>query len=387
MPPRTFERFSVCLSGREPTLAAGALFGDERPELVIGCADRWEVVAMSAAGPMRVATFRAPPLATGTLARAGSAASGDVDGDGAPDLVLPLALEADDGAVRGGGLYWIARDGFGGIREPAALAPIAAFDAAITAFDAQSGAEVLGLSRGNPIAQVPSDVWVFSGGAAPSRRAALPAGLAGDAVRVGDVDRDGHTDAVTLARDRIGVAFGDGLGAFPRTRAFELQGVRELALGDVDGDGGLDITLVAGGLRWIRGGPMDELEPRPIEGAPSTLRSLNALDLDGDGRSEIAGWDHPRWIVIRVIDGAARTEPALTLAGGPFGPRRALVADLDGDGARDDLALLGSAGEDSVLELVVVPDALGVGDVTTSESARSLPSAPLTLDATLPSAG
>ena len=213
------------------------------------------------------------------------------------------------------------------------LAPIAAVDVAVAPLDAQTGADVVAMNRANALAQLPSEAWVFAGGASPTRSAALNVGLGGVAVRIGDLDRDGNGDVVSLARDRVGMAFGDGQGAFPRTHTFQLAGAREIALGDLDGDGGEDLAVLGGGLRWIRGGALDGMEPRGVEGAPDALRGLAILDVDGDGKLDFVGWDHPHLVVLKQADGMTFTaDTALTLAG-PLGPRRHALADLDGDGA------------------------------------------------------
>ncbi len=380
--PARPERWTVCPASGEPSLAAAQLFGDETPELVVGCADRWEIVSVR--GPSRVAVFTAPAAPAGQRARTGSAASGDVDGDGLPDLVLPLMHETPQGASRGGGLFWIPRDGFGGIREPSALAPIAAVDAAVAAIDAQRGAEIVAMNRANALAQLPSEAWIFGGGGAPARLAAVRVGVGGSTVRVGDLDRDGNADLVSLSSGRVGVAFGDGQGAFPRTHGFELPGASEIALGDLDADGGVDLVVLGEGLRWIRGGALEGMEPRGVDGVPAALRGLSIADVDGDGKLDLAGWDHPRLMVLRQAGEVSfAPEVALTLSGGALGPRRHLVLDLDGDGSADDLALLGTAADDGPLELVLVMDATGGAEITPSDEAAPLPDAPLVLRAQL----
>lgn len=379
----TAPRWIVCAGTEEPSLSAVQLFGDERPELVIGCGDRWEVVAMAADKPARVATFTAPGAPAGQRTRTGAAASGDVDGDGHADLVLPLAFETEQGATRGGGLFWIPKDERGGIREPVALAPIAAVSARVAPLDGRDGAEVVAMNRANALAQLPSEAWIFGGGSAPARRATIPAGLAGVRVEVGDLDRDGHADVVTLGRDRVGLGFGDGQGAFARTHSFTLEGAREIALGDVDGDGGVDLAVLGAELRWIPAGPLAAMDPREVAGAPAGLRGLSTGDVDGDGKLDFIGWDHPRLVVLRQADDATfQLEPALTLTGDALGPRRHLLLDADADGRADDLVLLGTSAEGAI-ELVIALDALEGGELAPGE-ATPLPDAPLMLRAALP---
>lgn len=380
-------RWSVCPAGAaDPSLAAVQVFGDGRPELVVGCPDGWHVLGLGPGGPARVAVFSAGAAPAGQRTRTGPAAAGDVDGDGHPDLVLPMARETEEGASRGGGLYWVPRSAYGGVRDPVALAPIAAVDAAVAPLDGSAGAEVVAMNRANALAQLPSEAWAFGGGAAPTRQAALVTGLGGLAVRVGDLDRDGRADVVALARGRVDLHFGDGRGAFPRSHTFALNGAREIALGDLDGDGGADLAVLGDGLRWIRAGALEGMEPRGVDGVPATLRGLQVVDANADGKLDFAGWDHPRLVVLQhrdEVDFVPRT--AITLAGGPFGPRRHRLTDLDTDGATDDLVLLGTtAGDDAALEVVLVTDALGGAELTPENEARPVPDAPLVLRAALP---
>lgn len=382
----TSPRWIVCEGTAEPSFALVSLFGAARPELVIGCGDRWEVVVLTASGPARVATFTSPAAPSGQRARTGPAASGDVDGDGHPDLVLPLAFETEQGAARGGGLFWIPKDEFGGIREPIALAWVATSSARVAPLDGQGGAEVVAMHRANALAQLPSEAWVFGGGAAPTRRATVPAGLAGSMVEVGDLDRDGHLDVITLGRDRIGLAFGDGDGGFPRTHSFTFEGAREIALGDIDGDGGVDLVVLGTELRWIPAGPLATMEPRLVVNAPAGLRGVSVEDVDGDGKRDLVAWHHPRLIVLRQQgDETFEEEPLVTLTGDVFGPRRHLLLDADGDGRRDDLALLGTSGEGSPVELLLAFDVFDGGDLSPAPQAGILPDAPLMLGGALPS--
>src|SRR5690606_26315937 len=121
-------RWTVCASpvsdpaGAEgtvvlPSLAVGALFGEERPQVIVGCADGWHVIGLGVDGPVRIGVLIAPAAPEGQRAQLAAARIGDVDGDGHGDLVLPLAFESDNGASRGGALFWVPGSPYGGIRE------------------------------------------------------------------------------------------------------------------------------------------------------------------------------------------------------------------------------------------------------------------------------
>ena len=118
-------------------------------------------------------------------------------------------------------------------------------------------------------------------------------------VAIGDLDGDGHLDVV-LAKGRHWplvdrVLFGDGTGAFPRARDLGKASDRTYSgrLADLDGDGDLDVVL-----------SNDHPDPKLV------YRN------DGKGRFEVASeWGDPRWPT-----------------------RNASVADLDGDGRRDIVA-------------------------------------------------
>ncbi|MFK7991535.1 MAG: FG-GAP repeat domain-containing protein [Sandaracinaceae bacterium] len=384
--PSPATRWTVCATSGEPSLTVAQVFGDASPEILVGCADGWHVLGL---GPDRVpftiAVFTVPSAATGQRTRVGGAAVGDVDGDGVTDLVLPLAYETDTGATRGGALYWLPRSRYGGVRDPIALAPIAGVSAAVARLDANAGAEVLAINRTNALAQLPSEAWVFAGGAAPSRLEVRQTGLDGQRVHATDIDRDGHDDAVVLSRGRVDLHFGDGQGAFSRTHTFELEGAREVAFGDLDGDGGDDLAVLGGGLRWIRGGPVDGMEPRGIDGVPATLRGLELADVDGDGKLDFIGWDHPRLAVLHHRGELAFVAETGFTLDGPLGPRRHRVVDLDQDGRADDVVLLGTtADEDAPLELLLLTDAFSGGHVAPQAEPRPVVDAPLVLRATLP---
>lgn len=382
------DRWVVCAEpAMAPSLAAVDLVGDARAELVVGCGDHWEVLAVSGSVPSRVSRIDAPIVDAEGAPGTGPAIAVDFDGDGARDLVLPFASYGAGGATRGGGLYVVPRDRFGGFDAPRALAPIAALAVAAGAIDGDATSDLAVLNLANPFARLPSEAWVFLGGASPARRSVLRTGPAATAIALVDLDRDEKLDVVVATSDeaRVDVFFGDGTGVFPRHHTLSIAGAAGLTTGDVDGDGGVDVIVEAAGAIVVRARERDELETTRVETIPGTIRGLRAMDLDGDGRAELVGWDHPRLVVTSVGAEPAELRTLLELGAGDFGPRRHELVDLDGDGARE-LVLLGVSAIDGErqLELVVVPgNERGVIDVG---DRRAVEDAPLMLRVPLPDA-
>lgn len=382
------DRWVVCPEPAiAPSLAALDLAGDARAELVVGCGDRWEVLAIRDGVPVRIARIDAPTVDAESSPGSGPALAVDFDADGTRDLVLPFARYGAGGATRGGGLYVVPRDRFGGFDAPRALAPVAAVAVAAGAIDRDSAIDLAVANLANPFARVPSEVWVFSGGASPARRAVLRTGPGANGVALVDLDLDGRLDAIVTTADepRVDVFFGDGGGVFPRTHSLAIPGAAGVAVGDVDRDGHPDAIVEAQGLVIVRAREGSAVEATRIDSAPASLRDIEAIDLDGDADAEIVAWDHPRVIVVDIGAESAETRTLLELGAGDFGPRRQRFADLDGEGAPE-LAFLGVSAIDGTrtLELVIVPGhergALDVGD------RRQVEDAPLMLRVPLPDA-
>ena len=194
-------------------------------------------------------------------------------------------------------------------------------------------------------------------------------------VAAGDVDGDGHQDLViaTLGRDRLWLGVGDGTfeDGTERWGLGDQDGwTSSVGLGDLDGDGDLDLVAVGyldfdpsnpPGNSTFRGievlsGPRG-LEPRadrwfenlgdrfePRDG-PSTRRyglNLASLDVDRDGLQDvIVGNDsHPNqyhrnlgdW---RFEEIAVRTGVATNREGDAQATMGMAIADVDGDGTPD----------------------------------------------------
>ncbi len=95
--------------------------------------------------------------------------------------------------------------------------------------------------------------------------------LDGESVALGDVDGDGRLDVVTHQRQALGVAYGRGDGAFDVVQPTPVPTAPLLpAVGDADGDGRADAALLSGaGLLVLRGTESRTLEAvaAPVDAA------------------------------------------------------------------------------------------------------------------------
>ena len=159
---------------------------------------------------------------------------------------------------------------------------------------------------------------------------------------VGDVDGDGDLDLVTV--QQVNTLLNDGLGWFEQgpigPTVGDLDSTIELA--DLDGDGAAD-AVVSGDPPVVLlndGAGAFALGDTLQAGSPRQQVAVADLDLDGDVDLFLAGYGDQR---VLLNDGAAHfgiaTPPHEDLAGAAV----ALLADIDGDGDAD--AFVGHASE------------------------------------------
>jgi hypothetical protein len=276
----------------------------------------------------------------------------DLDGDGAPDILL---VSEDDRAKE---LY--LNDGKARFRQASdRLRADAVTNGAIAVdVDADGDRDLVFANAGA------DQLWINDGRARfadESARRLPPDSDVSQDVAAGDLDGDGDLDLVFGNEDGSRLLRNDGKGVFTTAPADAWPTAREetrkVALGDVDGDGDLDVFLA--NVRFFQQqtpSAQDRLLLNDGKGRFSDATAdrlpkddTNAPhgelhDLDGDGDLDILRGDvvlgapAPRAVQALLNDGEGRFAPApearwpATIAGNLFD---SVQADFDGDGAPD----------------------------------------------------
>ena len=315
-----------------------------------------------------------------------SFALADLDGDGRLDLVHGPARK---GARRP---VVFLGDGKGGFRrwDEAQFPPFPYDYGAVATGDVDGDSRIdlaLGIHlRGLAVLlqRQPGVFSLFVDGL-PVSQAGKPAGFSSRAVALSDADGDGRLDLLALSegplsptalaapgtRSSLGLALFLNRGAAwertPDGPTTDRTFGSSLAVGDVDGDGALDVLLASSAqgdrllLRLSRRGADPRFLPVELAAIPerSFVQAVALGDLDGDERADLVvsalaagteGFTSHVDVLLSRPPGFERI-PLLSEPGRK--PRgAAAIGDLDGDG-RPDLALLSGDGTlETYLELV-----------------------------------
>ena len=306
-------------------------------------------------------------LGQGTAAGTAVDAAGDMDGDGALDLIVGAPGEA--------GGVWL-------VLGPATGGRLSALGIPLTGDGEQAGAAVAGVGDldGDGLDEAVVGAWRAGEDAgaltvlrwpleasllaeAPDRReGALAGGFLGASVDgAGDVDGDGLDDVIVGApgADEAWLLYGPIVGVSAPEGA-RLSGARWLGaavagVGDLDGDGLDDVAVGAAGEAAVFLGPVGDADWADAAaiwvGEDDAGRALSSADLDGDGRRDLliaqgeTASGYPGRIhvladglvggaldAVDVIEGTDRDEAWRVHSAG----------DLDGDG--DDELIVGAPG-------------------------------------------
>lgn len=252
--------------GREDqthAIAAGDLTGDGRPDVVVANRSDWSTDASKVYVNDGKGRFAESRLLAGGSAKAVAVALGDYNGDGHLDIVLGTLARYPN--------YLLLNDGTGRFPRAAPFGP-------------------------------DTDV-------------------SGNYIAAGDLDADGHLDVVAVNRGQASrIYFGDGKGGFPKSTTFGSDPAHAYAvtLGDMNGDGSLDVVVAYDALDYLAIG---------VDGTPAAF--------DSEGLTMILR--RPRVEPNRVFlnDGHGRLRPGPTFGASATTARAVAVGDIDGDGRLD----------------------------------------------------
>ena len=302
-------------------------------------------------------------------------AAGDLDGDGDLDLVMG---HADSNGLIDGDLYVLLNNGNGTFAAPVQYGAVGPWSVAIVDLDGDGDLDLAAANTEN-FAGDSVSVLLNNGDGTFALGADYAVGSAPLFVTVGDVDGDGDQDLVTADLGTSGDAGGTGFvsvllnngdGTFAAPTAYNvLRTPRQVALGDLDGDGDLDLVVAhqqqPSDLQLVmfnNGDGTFGLGVPYATGFDTGAMSVVVDDLDSDGDLDLVFGLH------RAFESGGAPDVAVLLNSGNgtfldggtyFIPQiwqtgSLGIADLDGDGTLD--LVLGSGNG-----LAVVP---GHGDGT-----------------------
>lgn len=275
------------------------------------------------------------PNATG----AEDVVQGDIDSDGALDLVAALG-----GEVR---LY--LRDPNGGFTPSAIATPADPRRLALADLDRDGDLDVVA-GAGTLLVWYENTAGDGSAWTAQTINAAA-GGATG--VDVADLDRDGLLDVVAAGSSSGDIVFyrNTGAGFTPATVANAL-GANDVGIADVDGDGDPDVAATSAGddaVRWHENtaGDASTWTAHVVSLSADGAVSLESSDLDRDGDLDLlvaSEDDHTlAWFDNTAGDASAWTERVVATT--ETGIRVARALDVDGDGHLDLVTAAGGLGQ------------------------------------------
>ncbi|MCL7962538.1 MAG: VCBS repeat-containing protein [marine benthic group bacterium] len=318
-------------------VAVGDLTGDGHADLLVSVTDADGLLLLGGDGTGRFNSFEQFPGGEKPV----DLALGDLDGDG--DLDVAVANHETDYVTL------LANDGRGDF-EPYPGSPLSVdlgphpHAVLLSDLDRDGSLDLLVDDRQGEA------ILVYSGdgrgrfGTPPER-----VDVGGDPYRgmvLGDLDGDGGMDLVTPNAGEVAVMLGAESGRFDPPRGIAADRPFEVGLGDMNGDGALDLLIAEepGRIRVLEGLGDGKFEVEPLFETrwAAGAKAVAVGDTDGDGLADAAvtNWNSNHALVLFGGQDEFRSE-LVTAGENPWGVS---VADLTGDG-RDEILVLDNEGD------------------------------------------
>ena len=351
-------------------VALGDVNGDGRPDLVTA---NYNVNTVSVRLNTGAGAF-GPKADYPTGAEPRSVALGDVNGDGRPDLVT---ANTNDSAGLLGTVSVLLGTGAGAF-GPKADYPTGdrPYRVALGDVNGDGRLDLVTANFGNGANTASVLLGTGTGAFGPKTDYATGGGTVG--VALGDVNGDGRPDLVTANQRAnplsVSVLLGTGTGAFgPKTDYPTGDGPNDVALGDVNGDGQLDVVTVSAfpGTAVVLLGTGGGAFAPPTRFTAGSLPYNGVLgDVNGDGRPDLVTADNGSSMVSVLLNTGTflGARAGLAAAGGGLYPNPVtsagftvrLPAGAGAAGAEVRLELVNTRGQVVRRQVAAVP-AAGAG--------------------------